>query len=52
MDMTRIGGTYWNLNGYWTGRLTTNSYSGTQTLQNLLNRTYHLAMTYDNPHSA
>ena len=52
MDMTRIGGTYWNLNGYWTGRLNTNSYTGSQTLQNLINRTYHLAMTYDNPHSA
>ena len=52
MDMTRIGGTYWNLNGYWTGRLTQNSSTGVQTLQDLINRTYHLAMTYDNPHSA
>ncbi len=52
MDMTRIGGTYWNLSGYWRGRLNSNSYAGTPTVQDLLNRTYHLSMTYDNPNSA
>jgi hypothetical protein len=52
MDMTRIGGTYWNLSGYWRGRLNSNAYAGTPTVQDLLNRTYHLSMTYDNPNSA
>lgn len=51
LDMTRIGGTYWNLSGYWRGRLNANSYSGTATLQDLINRTYHLSMIYDNPNS-
>jgi len=51
LDITRIGGTYWNASGYWRGSLTKNSYSGTNTLQDLLNRTYHIGMTYDNPHS-
>ena len=51
-DITRIGGTYWNLNGYWRGRLTHSSSSGQQTLQDLINRTYTLGLTYDNPRSA
>ena len=51
LDMTRIGGTYWNASGYWRGNLTANNYSGTNTLQDLLNRTYHIGMTYDNPNS-
>ena len=50
-DITRIGGTYWNLSGYWRGRLTKQSVASQQTLQNLINRTYHLDMTYDNPNS-
>ena len=50
-DITRIGGTYWNLSGYWRGRLTKSSAASQQTLQNLINRTYHLSMTYDNPNS-
>ncbi len=48
-DITRIGGTYWNLGGYWRGRFTSSSYDGQTTLQDLLNRTYHLSLTYDNP---
>jgi hypothetical protein len=51
LDMTRIGGTYWNASGYWRGRLTANNYTGNATIQDLLNRTYHLSMTYDNPNS-
>jgi len=47
-DITRINGTYWNLSGYWRGRLNSRS-SGPATLQDLINRTYHLALTYDNP---
>jgi hypothetical protein len=50
-DITRIGGTYWNLSGYWRGRLTKESVASQQTLQSLINRTYHLNMTYDNPNS-
>jgi AMIN domain-containing protein len=50
-DITRIGGSYWNLSGYWRGRLTKTSAASQQTLQDLLNRTYHLNMTYDNPNS-
>ena len=51
-DITRIGGTHWNLSGYWRGRLTKESAAAQQTLQETLNRTYHLNMTYDNPNSA
>lgn len=51
-DMTRIGGTYWNLRGYWRGRISsTSSASSPQTLQDLLNRTYHLSLSYENPNS-
>ena len=50
-DITRIGGTYWNMSGYWRGRLTSSSYAGQQTLQDLINRTYHLSVSYDNPKS-
>lgn len=50
-DITRIGGTYWNLSGYWRGRLTKTTAASQQTLQNLINRTYHLNITYDNPNS-
>ena len=31
-DITRIGGTYWNLSGYWRGRLTKESVASQQTL--------------------
>jgi hypothetical protein len=51
VDFTRIGGTYWNLRGYWRGRLTSNSAASQQTLQDLINRTYHLNLTYENPQS-
>jgi hypothetical protein len=51
-DITRMGGTYWNLSGYWRGRLDNRSSTGQPTLQDLINRTYHLGMTYDNPQSA
>lgn len=50
-DITRIGGTYWNLSGYWRGELTKASVVTQETLQNLINRTYHLNITYDNPNS-
>ncbi|HEY7616384.1 MAG TPA: hypothetical protein VH744_06240, partial [Terriglobales bacterium] len=50
-DITRIYGTYWNLSGYWRGRLTSTSGGSQATLQDLINRTYHLGLTYDNPRS-
>jgi len=50
-DMTRIGGTYWNLQGYWRGRLTTNSQQDEDTLQDYLDRTYIIQLYYDNPNS-
>jgi hypothetical protein len=52
MDMTRIGGTFWNFNGYWRGRFT--SLSGAAqpvTVSDLINRTYTLSLTYSNPES-
>lgn len=55
-DMTYLAGTYWNFTGYWRGNLTSHSSgssssSGAQTLTDLINRTYHLSLTYENPYS-
>ena len=50
-DFTRIFGTHWNLNGYWRGNLQTNSAASQQTLQDLINRTYLMNLTYINPDS-
>lgn len=51
-DVTRIGGSYWNLSGYWRGRLNSRTGGSDQeTLTDLLNRTYHLTFSYDNPQS-
>jgi hypothetical protein len=55
-DMSRIQGTHWNFTGYWRGDLNTQSAgpaSGTSpvTLNDLLNRTYHLGLYYQNPDS-
>jgi len=51
-DMTRINGSFWNLNGYTRVQISSMS-SGFQptTLNDLLNRTYHLGLTYENPQS-
>ena len=51
-DMTRLGGSYWNLSGYTRIQLSSMA-TGTQqtTLNDLLNRTYHLGLTYSNPQS-
>jgi hypothetical protein len=48
-DVTRINGTYWNVHGYWRGRLNTTSAPSQPTIQDLLNRTYHMGLTYANP---
>jgi hypothetical protein len=50
-NISRIFGSYWNLSGYWRGRVTQNSPAGQQSIKDLINRTYHLSMTYDNPNS-
>lgn len=51
-DITRIGGSYWNVSGYWRGRFNSrNSSAQTQSVQDLINRTYHLELTYANPNS-
>jgi hypothetical protein len=54
-DMTYLGGTYWNFTGYWRGNLNTRSTGasgpGPTTLTDLINRTYHLSLTYQNPYS-
>src|SRR6202035_316247 len=56
-DMSRIGGTHWNFTGYWRGNLNTQNSGGASsgtspvTLNDLLNRTYHLGLYYDNPDS-
>lgn len=50
-DITRINGTYWNVSGYWRGRFD-HTNAGPQTLQDLINRTYHLYTSYENPRSS
>ena len=50
-DFTRIFGTHWNLNGYWRGELRSNSAASQATLQDLMNRTYLMSLTYVNPDS-
>ena len=51
LDFTRMFGTYWNLNGYWRGELQSGSTPSQPTLQNLMNRTYLMSLTYVNPTS-
>ena len=54
-DLTHIGGTYWNFNGFWRGyyNASTNSLpgAGSQTLLDLMNRTYQIGFTYQSPYS-
>lgn len=51
-DTTQIAGTHWNLQGYWRERWTTNSQPEEQTLENYLDRTYLIQMSYDNQDSS
>ena len=48
-NFTRIGGSDWTLNGYWRGRLNVTRSDFQPTLQDLINRTYHLSLTHDGP---
>jgi hypothetical protein len=50
-DVTRIYGTHWNLSGYWRGDLNSLSNNAQSTMQDLINRTYHMSLTYQNPES-
>ena len=51
-DLTRIGGTYWSLSGYTRGRFMAQTTGiQQQTLNDLLNRTYTLTLSYNNPKS-
>ncbi len=51
-NMTRIGGTYWNFDGYWRGRVNSRTRSLQQaTLTDLINRTYEIGLKYANPSS-
>src|SRR5215469_16098694 len=51
LDVTRIAGTHWNLNGFWRGRVQTSSAPAQSSIQDLINRTYQMSLTYINPES-
>ncbi len=48
-DISRIWGTHWNLNGYYRGQIESASTPSQPTIQDLINRTYVMEMTYVNP---
>ena len=48
-DYSRILGSHWNLNGYWRGNVQSGSTPSQPTMQDLLNRTYEMSLTYLNP---
>jgi hypothetical protein len=50
-DFTRMFGSHWNLIGYWRGSLQRGSSPSQPTLQDTINRTYLMSMTYINPQS-
>lgn len=49
-DFTRLFGTHWNLNGYWRGTFQ-HVPAMQQSMQDVINRTYLMALTYVNPDS-
>jgi hypothetical protein len=55
-NMQHIGGTYWNFMGAWRGNLGSSNSSfpgtGNLTITDLVNRTYRIGFTYENPYSA
>jgi hypothetical protein len=52
IDASRIAGSYWNISGYQRGRFQTRTNSkGQETLNDLINRTYRLNISYENPDS-
>lgn len=54
-DMTKIAGTNWSFTGYWRSRFreTYSGFNGAQleTLDNRIDRTYHIGLYYDSPTS-
>jgi hypothetical protein len=48
-NVTRMNGTYWNLDGYWRGRIQSTAAPAQASIQDLINRTYQMALTYVNP---
>jgi hypothetical protein len=50
-DFSRMFGTHWNLNGYWRGSRQSSSTPSQPTLQDLINRTYLMSLSYINPGS-
>ncbi len=50
-DISRIGGSHWNLNGYWRGRVQSTAAPAQSSIQDLINRTYQMSFTYVNPAS-
>ena len=50
-DITRISGTHFNLNGYWRGRIQSTAAPARSSIQDLINRTYQMSLTYVNPES-
>ncbi len=52
IEATRLGGTFWRVSGFQRGRVwSQNSLSPQTTLRDLINRTYHLSLSYDKPGS-
>jgi hypothetical protein len=52
LDATRLGGSYWRVSGYHRGRFQSQLRgAGQDTLNDLINRTYHLSLSYDRPGS-
>jgi len=51
LDATRLGSTYWKINGYYRGRVQSRKDYRDQTLSDLINRTYYLTLSYDSPKS-
>jgi len=49
VNWTEIGGSHWNLVGYWRGSIASNTSSQTTTLLDLQNRTYQIGLFYSNP---
>jgi len=50
-DFNRLFGTHWNLNGYWRGNLQSSSAPSQPSMQDLINRTYLMSLSYINPGS-
>ena len=50
-DVSRIGGSHWNLNGYWRGRVQSTAAPAQSSIQDLINRTYQMSLAYVNPAS-